>query len=144
MRQLAIALNATKRLEDAAGELDLDAFLDRDMQLGFSGGEVKRAEVLKLVLQDPTLLLFDEPESGVDLEHVKSVGRAVEKLVRSPTRSGKKRSALVITHTGLILNHVAADKAHVMRDGELAYSGSANALFEHIQNNGYTTAPEVL
>ncbi|MEM8800961.1 MAG: ATP-binding cassette domain-containing protein [Pseudomonadota bacterium] len=138
IRQLARSVGAADDLAEAANALDLDEFLDRDMQVGFSGGEVKRAEVLKLRLQNPALMLFDEPESGVDLEHVKDVGRAIEALVRSDN----ERSALVITHTGLILNHVAADRAHVMTEGRLTYSGPANAVFDHVQAYGYGAVPE--
>lgn len=142
VRQFATALEASERLEKAATALDLAGFLDRDMQVGFSGGEVKRAEVLKLRLQDPALMLFDEPASGVDLEHVKDVGQAIEALVRNTEGRDTPRSALVITHTGLILNHVSAERAHVMREGRLMYSGPADALFSHVQSKGYNTIPE--
>lgn len=138
VRRFAEALGATARLASEAAALDLDDFINRDMNAGFSGGESKRWEVLKLVLQDPRLLLFDEPESGVDLEHVSAVGEAIARVVRAPDERGRACSGLVITHTGMILKYVEADCAHIMRDGRILYSGDARSTFEHIQANGYT------
>lgn len=138
LRSFAEALGAQDRLETAAAALDLADFLDRDMNVGFSGGEIKRWEVLKLVLQDPRLLLFDEPESGVDLEHVIAVGDAIARVVRAPDQQGRICSGLVITHTGLVLNHVKADQAHIMKEGRIIHSGDPHALFSHIQTAGYT------
>ncbi len=138
VRSFANALGAEDRLDGEADALDLTDFLGRDMNVGFSGGEIKRWEVLKLVLQDPRLLLFDEPESGVDLEHVTAVGDAIARVVRAPDQHGRICSGFVITHTGLILNHVKADRAHIMRDGRILHSGDPQALFKHVQTDGYT------
>jgi len=137
----AEALGAGDVLAREAEKLDLADFVRRDMNVGFSGGEIKRWEVLKLLLQDPRLLLFDEPESGVDLEHVIAVGEAIDRIVRSNDRRGRARSGLVITHTGLILNHVDADVGHIMKGGRVLFSGDPKQIFAHIQTNGYT-APE--
>ncbi|MEM6440319.1 MAG: ATP-binding cassette domain-containing protein [Pseudomonadota bacterium] len=138
LRSFAAALGAEAALDREAAALDLDAFLSRDLNVGFSGGEIKRWEVLKLILQDPRLLLFDEPESGVDLEHVAAVGDAIRRIVAAPDKAGRPCAGLVITHTGLILNHVAADRAHIMRDGRILCSGDAQALFAHVRARGYT------
>lgn len=138
VHSFADALHATDRLDQEAAALDLTDFLSRDMNVGFSGGEIKRWEVLKLVLQDPQLLLFDEPESGVDLEHVIAVGDAIRRVVSAPDRRGRTCSGLVITHTGLILNHVQADRAHIMKDGRILHSGDPLVLFGHVQSEGYT------
>ncbi len=134
----AQSLGAETRLTEAAAKLDLKNFISRDINVGFSGGEIKRWEVLKLALQDPRLMLFDEPESGVDLEHVRAIGQAIQDLVSSPDRQGRKRAGLVITHTGLILSHVNAARAHILKDGRLVHSGDPAALFAHIQTHGYT------
>ncbi|MEJ6395896.1 ABC transporter ATP-binding protein [Gymnodinialimonas sp. 2305UL16-5] len=134
----AAALGASDRLAQAAEALDLTEFLDRDMNVGFSGGEIKRWEILKLTLQDPRLLLFDEPESGVDLEHVIAVGQAIQRVVAAPDHRGRICSALVITHTGLILNHVDADQGHIMREGRIVHSGDPHEIFNHIRTKGYT------
>ncbi|MBL3594430.1 ATP-binding cassette domain-containing protein [Rhodovulum sulfidophilum] len=134
----AAALGATDILESEAAALDLSDFVTRDMNVGFSGGEIKRWEILKLFLQDPRLMLFDEPESGVDLEHVSAIGQAIRRITRSNDRKGRPRAGLVITHTGLILNYVEADRAHIMKGGRLLHSGEPEALFRHIQSHGYT------
>ncbi|MEM8824332.1 MAG: ATP-binding cassette domain-containing protein [Pseudomonadota bacterium] len=137
VRDFAAALGAEEALQREASELDLAAFAERDLNVGFSGGEIKRFEVLKLFLQGPDLLLFDEPESGVDLEHIAAVGAAVTRLLKTPGRDGRQRSALLITHTGVILDHIDADKAHIMAGGRILHSGPPRALFQHIQRNGY-------
>ncbi|MCE8438817.1 ABC transporter ATP-binding protein [Rhodovulum sulfidophilum] len=134
----AAALGASDILESEAAALDLTDFVTRDMNVGFSGGEIKRWEILKLFLQDPRLMLFDEPESGVDLEHVSAIGQAIRRITRSNDRKGRPRAGLVITHTGLILNYVEADRAHIMKGGRLLHSGEPEALFRHIQSHGYT------
>ncbi|MEO1317457.1 MAG: ATP-binding cassette domain-containing protein [Pseudomonadota bacterium] len=136
--RFAEALCSSDMLEREAEVLDLTAFLNRDMNVGFSGGEIKRWEVLKLILQDPHLMLFDEPESGVDLEHVIAIGEAIRRAVRTPSRIGRSRSALVITHTGLILNHVDADMGHIIRNGRVLHSGDPHEIFAHIRTKGYT------
>ena len=135
--EFAAALDAGKALAAEAGALNMGDFAERDVVVGFSGGEIKRWEVLKLFLQSPDFLLFDEPESGVDLEHIAAVGAAVNKLVSQPARDGSKRGALLITHTGLILEHVHADKGHILSNGRIIHSGEPKSLFEHIQKAGY-------
>ncbi len=120
--------------------LDLEKLLYRDVNAGFSGGEIKRWEILKVFLQDPQLLLFDEPESGVDLEHIKAIGEAISRLMQSKKVIDQRevgRSALVITHTGLILNYIKADIAHMMVNGEIVYSGDPARVFNHIKEKGY-------
>ncbi|PIE09085.1 MAG: ABC transporter ATP-binding protein [Rhodobacterales bacterium] len=134
----AQSLGADARLAEAAAKLDLQDFISRDMNVGFSGGEIKRWEVLKLVLQDPRVMLFDEPESGVDLEHVRAIGQAIREMVNTPDGQGRPRAGLVITHTGLILSHVDAARAHILKEGKLVHSGDPMALFTHIQTRGYT------
>ncbi|MEM9349879.1 MAG: ATP-binding cassette domain-containing protein [Pseudomonadota bacterium] len=135
VRSFADAMGAAASLEREAAALDLAEFLSRDMNVGFSGGEIKRWEVLKLVLQDARLLLFDEPESGVDLEHVGAIGAAIQRACKG---GEGRRAGLVITHTGLILNHVEADQAHILREGRIIHSGEPHAVFAHIQSHGYT------
>lgn len=132
------ALKAAAVLEREAPALDLGDFAPRDINVGFSGGEIKRWEILKLFLQQPRLCLFDEPESGVDLEHIAAVGNAIDRLLKAAPPGQEPRSALVITHTGLILEHVRADAGHMLVDGRITWSGEPRALFRHIQRNGYS------
>lgn len=132
----AAAIGAEEILRREAEALDLAAFGPRALNAGFSGGEAKRWEVLKLFLQNPSLALFDEPESGVDVDHVTAIGRAVDRLMTTPTPQGP-RAGLVITHTGRILDHVAATTAHVMQDGRLTRSGPPQEIFAQIQTEGF-------
>ncbi|PIE46081.1 MAG: ABC transporter ATP-binding protein [Gammaproteobacteria bacterium] len=140
---VALMPNHTGYLQGLA-KLDLNKLVNRDVNVGFSGGEIKRWEVLKVCLQDPQLLLFDEPESGVDLEHIMAIGEAINRLMQSrkvvvenEIKTQVKRSALVITHTGLILDYIQADVAHMMIDGRIVHSDSPRALFSHIKRHGY-------
>ncbi|MFE3837407.1 ABC transporter ATP-binding protein [Pseudogemmobacter sonorensis] len=131
---LSEALGAGDRLAAEAAALDLERFTGRGINQGFSGGEIKRWEILKLFLQRPDLLLFDEPESGVDLEHIAAVGSAIDRLMQGPKG---RRSGLVITHTGFILDHLTADVGHIMSGGRIVHSGDPRELFQHIRNHGY-------
>lgn len=137
VRRLAHALGATHRLETAAHRLGVDYLIDRDVNTGFSGGELKRWEVAKLELQDPQVCLFDEPESGVDLQQVGVVSTAINHLMSTPTASGKHRAALAITHTGFLLDGVDATAGHLMVDGRIIETANPRDLFERIRRTGY-------
>lgn len=136
VRHLAEALDATTSLGAEATALDLADFVDRDINSGFSGGEIKRWEILKLFLQQPYLCLFDEPESGVDLEHIAAVADAISRLVR-PSSGERSRSALIITHTGFVLDYITSDVGHLLIDGRIVDSGDASTMFAHIKRHGY-------
>ena len=141
IKALARALAADTGLAEAAAALDLADFVGRDINVGFSGGEIKRWEILKLFLQHPRICLFDEPESGVDLEHIAAVGTAMEQLLGHDDSLAERRSALIITHTGFILDHLRADRGHMLVNGEIICSGDPNRLFAHIKSHGYTLPP---
>ncbi len=142
LKELSSVLNTEAIYNKEASNLDLRDFEQRQINMGFSGGEIKRWEVLKLFLQDPQFLLFDEPESGVDLEHIAAVGKAIERLLDSP-KGETPRSALIITHTGFILDYITADYAHMMIDGKIEFSGKPAELFQYIKQNGYTVSKEL-
>jgi len=128
------------RLEDSGKEisgLNMATFMDRDVNLGFSGGEIKKSELLQLILQDPELILLDEPESGVDLENIKIIGRSIKKLLQKHLRRQRIKSGLIITHTGLILNYLEADMGHLLLDGHIRCEGNPREMFETIQTAGY-------
>ncbi len=135
--RLAHAIGRDEQLHAVARATNLDNLLPRDVNVGFSGGEVKRWEVMKLLLQQPQLSLFDEPESGVDLEHVAVVGNAVSDLMNIPTAEGQARSALLVTHTGFILDHLGSAFGHKMVGGRLVESGDARQMFEQVRQQGY-------
>jgi len=123
-----------ERIVDA---LNFSAFLDRDVNLGFSGGEIKKSELLQLTIQNPDLILLDEPESGVDLENIKIIGKGIKRLLQKNLHRQRVKSGLVITHTGLILNYLEADNGYLMLDGTIRCEGNPREMFETIQSTGY-------
>jgi Fe-S cluster assembly ATP-binding protein len=118
--------------------LNMDNFLDRSINLGFSGGEIKRSEVLQLMIQKPDFVMLDEPESGVDLENISLIGNAIAKLVDKDVHIvNRKKSGLVITHTGYILDYLDADFGHVMCDGVFRCHGNPREILKVIKTSGY-------
>jgi Fe-S cluster assembly ATP-binding protein len=123
-------------LADLSHAVGTDALLDRDLNVGLSGGELKRSELLQLLALDPALALFDEPESGVDLDSIAVVGAGMRRLLgRNGGGSGK--AALIVTHTGHILREVPADHGHVLVRGKIICRGEPRMLFEDIALHGY-------
>lgn len=115
-----------------------DQFLERDVNLGFSGGEVKRSEILQLLAQQPDFIMFDEPDSGVDIENVELLAEEINVLLDKSKKPGlRKKSGLLITHLGYILNFVNANTAHVLMDGKIACSGDPNEILEDIRKEGF-------
>lgn len=117
--------------------LNCDYLLDRGLHENFSGGESKRAELLQLMIQNPQLVLVDEPESGVDLENIAVVGEALNSLLKGEKIKERAKSGLIITHTGYILNYVNADRGYVMINGRLVCEGNPRDLFEVIDKRGF-------
>lgn len=137
---------------ELARRVNFERFLDRDINAGFSGGEIKRSELLQLMAQQPDFLLFDEPESGVDLENMALIGNTArdllsgncsscdEKEVKPCPKSKQLRqskSGLIITHTGYILDYVNADRGQVMFEGKLCCEARPLDILEHIRKDGY-------
>ena len=145
-QMLDVAAGSALSPEDVAmidADLDLGHMLERDVNMGFSGGEAKRSEMAQLLTQMPDLALFDEPESGVDLDNIAVVGGAMNALLKGEERiSERKRSGLIITHTGHILEYVNADVAHVLYNGRLACKGNPLDLIEEISDHGYDACVE--
>jgi Fe-S cluster assembly ATP-binding protein len=127
-----------QRLKELASLLRLEPFLERDIHLGFSGGEIKRAEIFQLLLQHPALSLVDEPESGVDVENISLLGEALKKVFQRDEHLHRRQNCgLIITHTGLILNYLNADRGYVLIDGRISCHGNAREIFDMIQEQGY-------
>ncbi len=126
-------------IKDQATKLKFDEkFLERDVNLGFSGGEVKRSEILQLLAQQPEFIMFDEPDSGVDIENVELLAEEINTLLDKNKKPGlRKNSGLLITHLGYILNFVAADTAHVLMDGKIACSGNPTEILEDVRKEGF-------
>ncbi|MBO8128507.1 MAG: ABC transporter ATP-binding protein [Peptococcaceae bacterium] len=135
-------------IDTLASQLKLRTFLERDVNDGFSGGELKRSELLQLLTQQPDLALIDEPESGVDLENIGLIGSALNLLLEKekPRYQGsdcqlkhsRHKAGLIITHTGHILNFVEADVGHVLYEGRLACTGHPREILAFIQQKGYS------
>ncbi len=123
-----------------AERLNLVPMLDRDINQGFSGGEAKRAEMLQLLAQNPDFAMFDEPESGVDLDNMAIVGGAMAEILETKEmrRTGDRNKAgLIVTHTGHILEFVNADFGHIFMHGSIVCNGNPRDLFAEIRENGY-------
>lgn len=139
LRNFLHAINRTEDIEDEIRALSMENFLERELNVGFSGGELKRAEVLKLYAQAPDLLLIDEPESGVDIENIAIISKAINKILQKETPMKlRERSAIIITHTGHILNYIDADVGHVFMDGRIVCTGNPKSIMEDIKNLGFS------
>jgi Fe-S cluster assembly ATP-binding protein len=110
----------------------LNDFLNRDLNVGFSGGEKKRSEILQLIFLKPKLLLLDEPDSGVDVESLKLIATEIQRYVES---SGS--SALVITHKGDILEYIKAKYGFILLDGQFHCYTHPMSIYEDIKKVGY-------
>jgi Fe-S cluster assembly ATP-binding protein len=116
----------------------LTDFLDRDINHGFSGGEIKRSEMLQLLAQKPDLILLDEPESGVDLENIALIGELINDLLEKihPIHL-RTHSGLIISHTGHILEYVNARTGYVMCSGHIVCEGDPHDILTTIKEKGY-------
>jgi Fe-S cluster assembly ATP-binding protein len=118
-------------VREKAAELKIDPeMLRRPLNVGFSGGEKKRNEILQMALLDPALCVLDETDSGLDIDAVRIVAEGVNTL-RSP-----ERAMLVITHYQRLLNYIVPDRVHVLSDGRVARSGGAELALE-LEESGY-------
>ena len=107
-----------------------DSLMNRAVNEGFSGGEKKRNEILQLAVLEPKLAILDETDSGLDIDALKTVADAVNKL-RSP-----ERSLVVVTHYQRLLNYIIPDYVHVLADGRIVRSGGKELAFE-LEEKGY-------
>ena len=104
--------------------------LKRPLNVGFSGGEKKRNEILQMTLLDPSLCVLDETDSGLDIDAIRIVADGVNAL-RSP-----ERASLVITHYQRLLDYIVPDRVHVLSDGRVARSGGPELALE-LEQTGY-------
>jgi Fe-S cluster assembly ATP-binding protein len=118
--------------------LNMEDFLNRYVNQGFSGGEVKRSELLQLLLLNRDFIMLDEPDSGVDLENISIVGNAIKKLLeRDRDPESRTKSGLIITHTGHILDYVDADYGVILYKGRIACVGNPYDILNEVSQNGY-------
>jgi len=123
-------------LTGLAGSLRMSPFLHRDLNVGLSGGEVKRSELLQLLVLEPELSLFDEPDSGVDLDSIAVVGETMREILGCG-REGARSAGLIVTHTGHILSCVPADRGHVLMEGRIVCEGNPQVLFDDVRRHGF-------
>ena len=123
--------NFLKRVREAAKKLDIDQeMLRRPVNVGFSGGEKKRNEILQMALLEPKLGVLDETDSGLDIDALKVVANGVNRL-RSP-----ERAMIVITHYQRLLDHIVPDIVHVLSKGRIVRTGGKELALE-LEAKGY-------
>lgn len=122
-----------KKLAETMKLLDMDeSYSDRDLNVGFSGGEKKKAEILQMLMLKPKLAILDETDSGLDVDAVRTVSQGV-KLYRERVHG----SLLIITHSTRILEALTVDAAHVMENGVIVKNGGAE-LVDKINEKGFS------
>jgi len=125
-----------RRVREAAAKLGIDQdMLRRGLNVGFSGGEKKRNEILQMALLEPRLCVLDETDSGLDIDALKIVSDGVNRL-RSP-----ERSFVVITHYQRLLNYIVPDVVHVLSRGRIARTGGKELALE-LEAKGYAQYQE--
>ena len=119
-------------VREKAKSLKIDAeMLKRPVNVGFSGGEKKRNEILQMALLEPKMCILDETDSGLDVDAMKLVARGVNAL------RDENRGFLVITHYQRLLDHIAPDVVHIMADGKIVKTGGPELALE-VETNGYS------
>jgi Fe-S cluster assembly ATP-binding protein len=120
-----------KEVRAKAKDLQIDAdMLKRPVNVGFSGGEKKRNEILQMAMLEPKMCILDETDSGLDVDAMKLVADGVNAL------RSENRSFLVITHYQRLLDHIKPDFVHILADGKIIKSGGPELALE-VENNGY-------
>ena len=121
-----------KELEKTMELLNMDkSYAERDLNVGFSGGEKKKAEILQLLMLEPSLAILDETDSGLDVDAVKTVSLGVEEYQK--TQNG---ALLIITHSTRILEALKVDYTHVLVNGNVVATGDS-AMIDDINENGF-------
>jgi len=130
-------------INEMAMKYQMEPFLDRNINDGLSGGEMKKSELFMVLMTKPQLLILDEPDSGVDPEHLKKIGAMINQTLQKENGNSNhcnpfaKNSGLIATHSAAILNYIHTDKAHIMLDGKIKCSGNPGVMMEQIREKGY-------
>lgn len=123
-----------KRLSATMKLLNMDeSYAERDLNVGFSGGEKKKAEILQMLMLEPKLAILDETDSGLDVDAVRTVSQGVQLY-----RERVKGSLLIITHSTRILEALKVDRTHVMENGVMVKDGGAE-LVDEINEKGFAS-----
>jgi Fe-S cluster assembly ATP-binding protein len=124
-----------KLAREQAALLGMDAdMLKRPVNVGFSGGEKKRAEMVQMGIMDPKFAILDETDSGLDIDALKAVGAGINSIMRKPDKG-----VLLITHYQRLLDYVRPDKVHVLQAGKIERSGGPELALE-LEREGYAEA----
>jgi Fe-S cluster assembly ATP-binding protein len=124
-----------KLAREQASLLGMDAeMLKRPVNVGFSGGEKKRAEMVQMGIMNPRFAVLDETDSGLDIDALKAVGAGINRIMRAPDKG-----VLLITHYQRLLDYVTPDKVHVLNRGEIVRSGGPELAHE-LEREGYAEA----
>ena len=127
-----VTLSSFIRNEKTMAILQMDpSYAERDLNVGFSGGEKKKAEILQLLMLKPSLAILDETDSGLDVDAVRTVSAGIEEYQKTC-----KGSLIVITHSTKILEALHVDYTHVMVEGRIIKTGGAS-LVQEINENGF-------
>lgn len=122
-----------KELAKTMEVLQMDeSYASRDLNVGFSGGEKKKAEILQLLMLRPDLAILDETDSGLDVDAVRIVSEGIREYKKSVGGA-----LLIITHSTRILESLTVDKAHILADGQIIHSGDGS-LVDEINENGFS------
>ena len=122
----------TTEVEKYMNELNMKyEYVNREFNVGFSGGEKKKNEILQMLLLNPKLAILDETDSGLDVDAIKTVSKGINLY------KNEENAVLIITHNTKILNGLKVDKVHVLVDGKIVKSGDSN-LAKEIEDNGYS------
>ena len=127
-------------IEEVIERFEMKNFLERNINAGFSGGEIKMSELFQILITQPRFLLIDEPDSGVDPEKLVKIGEMTNECLRAKNCSDiniRRNAGLIITHSGFILEYVHADKSHLLINGNIVCSGNPRIMLEQIREEGY-------
>lgn len=127
LRVIAYKKDLYKQMDSL--NMDQD-YATRYLNVGFSGGEKKKSEILQMLMLDPKLAILDETDSGLDVDAVKIVSKGVHAF------KNKKNSLIIITHNTKILEYLPVDKVHILQNGRIIKSGNAS-LIEQVNKSGY-------
>ncbi|UCF29774.1 MAG: ABC transporter ATP-binding protein [bacterium] len=142
---LALFPGREAELSPILSRLNLTGLESRELNLGFSGGEIKRSELAQLLAQRPSFIMFDEPDSGVDLVSIHLVGEVIgELLEKDQPLDRRNRAGIIISHTGHILDYVGAERGYVLLGGSLLCSGDPEVLIDDIRTMGYEECVQCL
>ena len=122
----------TKEVESYMNELNMKyEYVNREFNVGFSGGEKKKNEILQMLILNPKLAILDETDSGLDVDAIKTVSKGINLY------KNDQNAVLIITHSTKILESLKVDKVHVLVDGKIVKTGDSS-LAREIEDNGYS------